>query len=252
MHSSGRHKVIGSNKKATTDSTDSAAANSSDGSAINPVADLLPGDVLLYRASRQKLHQQGISSVTGSPYTHAAIFLGDGMVAESSFPKGVNKRPVGESIAGSGCVAVLRSQYGFGGERPRQLNAFVDSVLAQGRFYDLIGALNFGRATKQHGEDQLDFIRSNYGKVTSNDEFAQQSFFCSAFVVACYSVAGGIGPSAQVAYVPQMFSPGRLHQDPTFGWLLGYLVPEGGSVPDDDPVQMQGTLWRDLMDCRWW
>lgn len=231
---------------------DASAASSPDGSMIISVDDLLPGDVLLYRAGRQKLHQQTISTVTGSPYTHAAIFLGDGLVAESNFPLGVGKRPVEDSIAGSGCVAVLRSQYGFGGQRPRQLNAFVDSVLAQGRFYDLLGAVNFGKASKQHEGDQLDFIRRNYGQVTSNEEFAKQSFFCSALVVACYSVAGVIGPSAQVAYVPAMFSPGSLHQDPTFGWLLGYLVPEGGSVPDDDPVQTQGTLWRDLMDCRWW
>ena len=221
-------------------------------SLIVSVADLLPGDVLLYRAIRQKLHQQKISAVTGSPYTHAAIFLGDGLVAESNFPHGVAKKPVENSINGSGCVAVLRSQLGFSGDRPRQLNAFVDSVLAEGRFYDLIGAVNFGKATKQHGEDQLDFIRRNYGKVTLSNEFAKQRFFCSAFVVACYSVVEVIGPSAQAAYVPDMFSPGSLHQDPTFGWFLGYIVPEGGFVPNDDPVQTQVTLWRDLKDCSWW
>lgn len=234
------------------DNRDADATTPSDRSLIVSVADLLPGDVLLYRANRQMPHQRKISAVTGSPYTHAVIFLGDNLVAESNFPRGVAKRPVEESIKGSGCVAVLRSQLGFGGDRPRQLNAFVESVLAKGRFYDLIGAVKFGKATKQHGEDQLDFIRRNYGKVTSSDEFAKQSFFCSAFVVACYSAAGVIGPSAQVAYVPDMFSPGSLHQDPTFGWFLGYLVPEGGLVPDDDPVQTQGTLWRDLKDCRWW
>jgi len=244
--------VIDSNTDPTSGSTDLDATSSSDLSLLVAVADLLPGDVLLYRAGLQKPHQRKISAVTGSPYTHAAIFLGDGLVAESNFPLGVAKRPVEESIKGSGCVAVLRSQLGFGGDRPRRLNAFVDSVLAQGRFYDLIGAANFGKASQQHADDQLDFIRRNYGKVTSNEEFAKQSFFCSAFVVACYSVAGVIGPSAQAAYVPHMFSPGSLHQDPTFGWFLGYLVPEGGSVPDGDPVQTQGTLWRDLMDCRWW
>lgn len=218
---------------------------------IISVDDLLPGDVLLYRASRQKPHQKKISEVTGSPYTHAAIFLGDGLVAESNFPLGVVKK-LFAGTTGSGCVAVLRSQYEFRDQRPCQLKSFVNSVILHGKFYDLIGAANFGKATNQHREDQLDFIRRNYGKVTSNDEFAKQSFFCSAFVVACYSVAGVIGPSAQIAYNPAMFSPGSLHQDPTFGWLLGYLVPEGGSVPDDDPVQTQATLWRDQMPNRWW
>ncbi len=234
------------------DSRDVVAANSLDGGLTVSVADLLPGDVLLYRSSGQKFHQKKISEVTGSPYTHAAIFLGNGLVAEANFPHGVAKRPVQESIEGSGCVAVLRSQLRFDGDRPRLLNEFVDSVLKRGRFYNLIGAVTFGKAAKQHQEDHLDFIRCNYGKVTSSDEFAKQKFFCSAFVVACYSVAGVIGPPAQVAYAPDMFSPGHLYQDPTFGWVLGYLLPEGGSVPDDDPIQTQGTLWRDLQDCRWW
>lgn len=234
------------------DNRDVVAANSLDGGLAVSMADLLPGDVLLYRANGQKLHQRMISEVTGSPYTHAAIFLGDGLVADSNFPHGVAKRSVEKSIEGSGCVAVLRSQLGFDGDRPRRLNEFVDSVLAESRFYDLIGAVNFGKAAKSHREKQLNFIRCNYGKVTSSDEFAKRSFFCSAFVVACYSVAGVIGPSAQVAYVPDMFSPGNLHQDPIFGWVLGYLLPEGGSVPDDDPLQTQGTLWRDQQDCRWW
>ena len=233
------------------DNRDVVAANSLEGSLTVSVADLLPGDVLLYRANAQKFHQKKISEVTGSPYTHAAIFLGNGLVAESNFPFGVSKRSVQESIEGSGCVAVLRSQLGFTGDRPRQLSEFVDSVLAEKKSYDF-GVVNFEKATKQHQKDQLDFIRRNYDQVTSSDEFAKQRFFCSAFVVACYSVAGVIGVSAQVAYVPRMFSPGSLYQDPTFGWVLGYLLPEGGSVPDDDPIQTQGTLWRDQQNCRWW
>lgn len=215
-------------------------------------SDLLPGDVLLYRSHGRKIHQRKISEATGSPYTHAAICLGDGMVAESNFPNGVGIQPVEASIEGCRCVAVLRSQLGFGGGRPRKLNEFVDAVLKHGRFYDLIAVTGFEKASKQYFDDQLEFVRNNYGKVTSDEEFARQSFFCSAFVVACYSVVGVIGPTAQIAYLPNAFSPGSLYQDPTFGWLLGYLVPEGGSVPEDDPVVTQATLWRDLPDCRWW
>jgi hypothetical protein len=234
------------------DNRDVVGANPLDGGLTVSVADLLPGDVLLYRANGQKSYQKQITEVTGSPYTHAAIFLGNGLVAESNFPYGVVRRSVQKSIEGSRCVAVLRSQLGFGGDRPRQLNEFVDSVLENNRFYDLIGVVTFNKAAKQYQENQLDFIRCNYGEVTTNTELAKQRFFCSAFVVACYSVAGVIGPSAQVAYVPDMISPGNLYQDPTFGWVLGYLLPEGESIPDDDPVQTQGTLWRDLQDLRWW
>lgn len=215
-------------------------------------SDLLPGDVLLYRSDNRKIHQRKISEATGSPYTHAAIYLGGGIVAESNFPRGVGKRTVEASIEGNRCIAVLRSQLGFGGNRPRKLNEFVDAVLKHGRFYDLIAVIGFEKTSKQYFDDQLELIRNNYGKVTSDEEFARQSFFCSAFVVACYSVVGVIDPTAQIAYLPDAFSPGSLYQDPTFGWLLGYLIPEGGAVPEDDPVLIRATLWRDLLDCRWW
>jgi cell wall-associated NlpC family hydrolase len=42
---------------------------------------LLPGDILLFRSIDQKRHQRKISAVTGSPYTHAAIYLGNGDLA---------------------------------------------------------------------------------------------------------------------------------------------------------------------------
>jgi hypothetical protein len=244
--------VEGSNSKSSEGQTDKETMIPSVGSLIVTVADLLPGDVLLYRAGRPKAHQRKIAEATGSPYTHAAIFLGDGMVAESNIPRGVGRRSVEESIKGSCCVAVLRSQFGFGCDRPRRLNEFVDAVLEQNRFYDLIAVANYNKESKEYFDNHLDIVRRNYGKVNSTEEFARQSFFCSAFVVACYSVVGVIDPTAQVAYLPSAFSPGGLYQDPTFGWLLGYLVPEGGSVPNDDPVLTQATLWNNIPGCRWW
>lgn len=215
-------------------------------------SDLMPGDVLLYRSRKITSVQRAISDATGSPYTHAAIYLGDGVVAESNVPRGVGKRKLADSIRGCRCVAVLRSQLGFGGDRPQKLRAFVDDVLAHKKLYNFIDVLKFKSQSATYFDNQLDFIRENYGKVTLHDEFAEQRFFCSAFVVACYTVVGIIGESAQVAYQPNNFSPGHLHQEPTFGWLLGFLVPDGGSVPEDDPVLIQATCWRDLMSARWW
>ncbi|MBX9989351.1 hypothetical protein [Phreatobacter oligotrophus] len=215
-------------------------------------SDLLPGDVLLYRPRNFTNVQRAISKATGSPYTHAAVYLGDGVVAESNVPLGVGKRALTESIGDYRCVAVLRSQSGFQGDRPQKLRAFVDDVLANKRLYNFNKVLCFKSRSDVYFNSQLDFIRENYGKVTARDKLAKQAFFCSAFVVACYTVVGIIGESAQVAYQPNNFSPGHLHQDPTFGWLLGFLVPEGGSVPADDPVLTQATYWRDVMGARWW
>ena len=194
-------------------------------------SDLLPGDVLIYRSRDPNIVQRSIAEATNSPYTHAAIYLGDGHIAESGAPCGVTKNTLGDSLLGSQCVAVLRSQLGFGHDRPTKLNEFVAAVLESGKFYNLIAAATFPKRSADYFANELDFVRKNYGKVTSHEEFAEQRFFCSAFVVACYAVVGIIGETAQVAYKPNFFSPGHLYQDCIFGWLLGYLLPEDGSIP---------------------
>jgi hypothetical protein len=219
--------------------------------ALQP-SDLLPGDVLLYRPRSPKVIQQGISSATGSPYTHAAIYIGGGLIAESGVPFGVTKSALKDSMQGNQCIAVLRSQLGFGGDRPRKLNEFVVAVLERKKFYNLIAVASFSKRSAEYFANHLEFVKKNYGEVISHEDFAEQSFFCSAFVVACYAVVGIIGETAQVAYQPNNFSPGRLGEDPTFGWLLGYLVPEGGAIPPDDPLLTEATLWRDCQDVRWW
>jgi hypothetical protein len=217
-------------------------------------SDLLPGDILLYRSLRPNAVQKKISSATNSPYTHVAIYIGNNEIAESvAWPCliGVRKYPLERSIRGSACVGVLRTQLGFGGNRPDRLNDFIGAVIKGKKFYNLVAAHNFERDGKNYFDNQLEFIRTNYGKVSPREKFAAMSFFCSGFVVACYSVVGIIGPTAQVAYPPEFFSPAGLYRDPTFGWLLGYLIPEGGSIPGNDPL-LEMTLWRDCLAARWW
>jgi cell wall-associated NlpC family hydrolase len=85
-----------------------------DGLLIN-FRDLLPGDILLFRANRQKPHQKKISAATNSPYTHAAIYLGDGRIAESKFPRVRIKKLAHEK---GQVIGVLRSQYTFLENRP--------------------------------------------------------------------------------------------------------------------------------------
>jgi len=215
-------------------------------------ADLLPGDILLYRPLKPHLIQQGITKVTGSPYTHASIYVGGGYVADSNIPLGVKRNMLTASIAGTRCVAVLRSQMGFGDERRDSLRQFVDSVIDETRPYDFMRALNFSATSRAYFDNQLDIIGENFGTVTAAEDYARRSFFCSAFVVACTIAVGIIGPTAQVAYLPEAISPRHLYRDPTFGWLLGYLVPPGGDVPTDDPVLVHTPRWVDCEHLRWW
>ena len=219
------------------------------------LADLRPGDVLLYRPQNPNAVQRKISKTTNSPYTHAAIFIGNGEIAESvAWPCliGVRKRGVKESLGSSLCVGVLRSQLGFGYDRPDKLVAFVEDVQKNRTLYNLVAVLSFKKRSENYFENQLSFIRENYSEITPYKKFEKMSFFCSAFVVACYCVVGIIGNTAQAAYKPEFFSPAGLYRDPTFGWLLGHLVPEGSSIPNEDPLLIEATQWSQNLNNKWW
>ena len=219
---------------------------------VAQVSNLLPGDVLLFRPSTPDMIQRKISKVTDSPYTHAAIYVGGGYIADSGFPSGVTKRKLTDAMAGSQCVAVLRSQSVFSAERRKKLNEFVAAVIQTSKFYDLVSGVRFEKRSPAYFDNQLAFIRDNYGKVTPRGEFEKQRFICSAFVVACFTVVGIIGETAQAAYQPEHFAPGHLANDATFGWLFGYLVPDGGAISADDPLLNSAMLWADAPEARWW
>ena len=217
------------------------------------LADIRPGDVLLYRPRKPNCIQRRICDTTKSPYTHAAIFIGNGTIAEAVarlWLIGVRKRSLKKFLKGSLCVGVLRSQMGFGHDRSNKLVSFVEDVQENKSLYNLVAVLDFKKQNANYFENQLSFIRENYGKVTPYKKFTKMSFFCSAFVVACYCVVGIIGNTAHVAYKPDCFSPAGLYRDCTFGWFLGYLVPKGGSIPIDDPLPKEATQVEPEFKCQ--
>jgi uncharacterized protein YycO len=225
------------------------ASNALDGLLIG-FKDLLPGDILLFQSCDQKKHQQKISAATGSPYTHAAVYLGDNEIAEATPPK-IRKRQLSESDKEGQVIGVLRSQLGFSGERPIALREFVESLIRNGAWYDFRGIRDFNTVKTKFKEELLNILERDYGKVTANDELARRSYFCSALVVACYAAVGLIDGTAKLAYKAEAFSPADLHEDDTFGWVLGYITADEKDIPSDDPL-MTKTLWRDLQDARWW
>ncbi len=216
-------------------------------------ADLLPGDILLYRPKRPDRTGQLITSVTGSPYTHAAIYLGGNLIAEALTPTGVAKSRLDDSLEGSLCVGVLRTQMGFGADRRTKLLDFVDAVVAQGLPFHRSGLIHFQDNSRAFFDQQLEIIAQNYGKSATPKELAAKAYFCSGFVTACYEAVGIIDDTAQVAYPPEFFSPAHLYEHNTFGWLLGYLLPDADdtSDPSDDPLRF-ATNWNDLLDIKWW
>ena len=224
--------------------------NCSESSQIVSIEKLLPGDVLLHRPITPDFIQKKIQNSTASPYTHASIYLGDHKVAEASIPL-VQKTDIVSAVEGWGCVGVLRSQCGFGGERPNRLNDFINELVNDKTPYDFSGVRKFSQRNKQFFENQLEEIKRNYGTVKQKEDFLSKPYFCSALIVACFSVVGIIGDSAQVAYPPEVFSPADIHRDVTFGWFLGHIIPDGGAVQKNDPL-LKLMSWHNVTGPTWW
>ncbi|MGD9714777.1 MAG: hypothetical protein AB7V46_22355 [Thermomicrobiales bacterium] len=216
---------------------------------IVALTDLLLGDILLFRSKTATA--MAIRAATGSPYTHAAIYVGDGQIAESNWPR-VQVRELTEADLQKSQIGVLRSQMGFLEDRAATVRDFVEQLVKEGAGYDWQGVTTFEGRQANFYATVMKELAANYGKVTPKDELLKQRYFCSALVVACYIVAGVIGDTAHVVYPPDVFSPGDLHRDATFGWVLGYLVPPGSSVPENDPLLFE-MHWKDSNpEQRWW
>lgn len=226
---------------------------------IVPWRSLLPGDILLFASGKQNPLQLAISAFTHSPYTHAAICIGKGQIAESKLITGVQiYRLKSTGLKQADRIGVLRTQATFSNNRATAVRSFVEELVKNRVGYDLKEAGKWkkftpkGQAALQAG--LLEELLNNYGEHEPQEQFLKRSYFCSALVVACYTVAGLIGNTAQIAYDPKTLSPGGLYADPTFGWFLGYLLADGGSVPHDDPLLTDPdvTHWRDNLSARWW
>ncbi|MDA9420971.1 hypothetical protein XH97_02160 [Bradyrhizobium sp. CCBAU 53380] len=212
--------------------------------------DLLPGDILLFRAIDPDPLARRVSKTIGSPYTHAGIYLGGGELIEAGDPR-IEIRRLSSHDKEDSVIGVFRSQNTFLDDRVRALREFAETLVRNGAEYDWDGVRAFRKVRTQLEEELFEILKRDYGKVLTKSELDQRSYFCSALIVACYIVSGVIGDTAQLAYKADAFSPADLHEDPTFGWFLGYITSQKNEIPADDPL-LNTTLWRDVEETPWW
>ena len=143
-------------------------------------------------------------------------------VLEAGDPK-VEVRRLSDLDKEDNIIGVFRTQMGFLDGRIAELRHFADALVRNDAEYDWTGIRNFRQVKNQLEEELLEILDRDYGKVLTKDELERRSYFCSALVVACYIVCGVIGDTAQLAYKADAFSPAVLHEDPRFGWFLGYI-----------------------------
>jgi len=196
---------------------------------IRHVNELISGDVLLCHIDASLIAQQ-IEKATGSKYSHAAIYYGDGFVAESLIKEGLGKgqivkNAIRDVISRYDHIAVIRQPDAWCSEQSiAGLKLFIDKTIENGAKYNLGGIFSFTKRKELHEtnvhQKLVDFFANESIPISPNKE----NYFCSEFVADCFIATGFIQPSAAILFQSDTYSPGDLGKEPTFGTFFGYLT----------------------------
>ncbi|UXY15684.1 YiiX/YebB-like N1pC/P60 family cysteine hydrolase [Chitiniphilus purpureus] len=162
-----------------------------DGGALVDAAALLPGDILL--SASNGFTSAGIRMFTLAPVSHAALYLGDGEVAEA-VGEGVRLRRLDRLVQEEAVVVAFRRE----GLDAAQIGALRDFAHAQlGQRYDYVGVLLQAPFSVQRRLCELPLVSATLREACLRGVAAIQlgtvdneRFFCSQFVLAAYHAAG--------------------------------------------------------------
>jgi hypothetical protein len=215
---------------------------------------LKPGDVLLCRGNTEGVSLAAyvsgeIAAATSSPYTHAALYLGEGQIVDARILQGIRVRPLTELIASTQYIAAMRQPGAWDAVRVDRLRAFAKWLDELGAKYntnavasyvlepELNRKMRWEAHRKAHHDSVMEKIEAAFAQPKPPQDDPQRKYFCSELVVAAFVHVGYLGPGADVIYDPGHLAPGDIPRDHTFGFLVGYLA-KGPSfdVPGDDPL----------------
>jgi hypothetical protein len=201
------------------------------------ISELRAGDVLLcYKDAKLDPIGKGITHVTNSEYTHAAICIESCTAAESTVLGGVVKVKVQDLVKRYDHVAVFRQPDAWRPpERVQAMNTFIDSIIASGAKYNLRDVATFKKRNEVHQFSLTEQLHAFFNGTYAPAPVEKGSYFCSELVANCFVVTGFIEPSAAIVYKSNVTSPGALGRDATFGTFYGYVsVTPNYSVPATD------------------
>ena len=199
------------------------------------ISDVNAGDVLLGRADDpNNRHLEKMTAETGSRYSHAAIYLGNGEVAEATLD-GIEISKIESLVDHFDHIAVIGRHDLWGNERLDQLRTFIKTAIAVNAKYNARALYKFAEGQGKHVgnlQAQLeDFFAGNIEAPTPD----KLCYFCSELVVAGFIKAGIITDSASIVYRPDKYSPIGLAADGTFGYFKGFLTSKNDyTIPEDD------------------
>lgn len=169
----------------------STALDPSNGGRLVGAEVLRPGDILL--SADPGITSAGIRLMTLSPVSHAALYVGDGRIAEA-VGSGVRLRPVPAVLDEEAVVVAFRDPR----VTPAEGRAIADYALAQvGSRYDHLGVVLQVPFSIERRVCELPFIPGLVrdscirGFATIQlGAFSNDQFFCSQFVLEAYRKAG--------------------------------------------------------------
>jgi len=209
-----------------------------------PVKSLCAGDILLcYSDGKWDIIGDAIDRVTGSRYGHAAIYLGKGLVLESTVVEGVAKLKVQDLLQRYEHVAVFRQPDAWTKENLELLNEFAKKVLSSDAYYNLSGIMKYVRVEAKHRTAVMRELELFFAGKSVPLPTLKKKYFCSELVVACFIAVGFITPSAAIFYRSDTFSPVKLANDATFGTFVGYASHnKDHEVSEDDEFYNRATF----------
>lgn len=188
--------------------------------------DLRAGDVLLHEPGRPTWYEKGIALGTGSPFTHASIYLGENTIAEARLSV-VRTCSVRSPIKRDKTLVVLRQAPELTEVQVDMLRAFVANALKRGARFDFAFPVTYLRSR---------FV-SKFAKAPASSEPLGplqpancHKYFCVSFIVDAYCAMGLIDQSERHLYRLGRHAAVDLLTDRKFGQVVGQI---SGRAPSE-------------------
>ena len=191
---------------------------------IKTIADLKAFDILLCygKDSKKDIIGKKIKKITNSDYVHAAIFIGNGYIAESLVKEGVTKNKIQVLLSRYDYIVVLRHPDIWSEDKEITLNNFISKL--NNSEYNISKVLKFEKNKMKHEVSTNSKLEAYFDNNYTPQEIEKEKYFCSELVVDCFIKVNFISESATVLYQSDIYSPGDLSKDGTFGLFYGYLL----------------------------
>lgn len=187
-------------------------------------AHLQAGDILLHQPRNPRWFEKGIALCTGSPYTHASIYIGDNTIAEARLPL-VRLCNVRKPIRREQALCVLRQHSELNANQVGLLKSFVESALSREARFDFAFPYTYYSRrlmSKLTPGPRRPVPQGPLGPANCN------KYFCTSFIVDAFRAMGLIDRSERNAYRLGRHAAVDFLRDEKFGYVLGH-IPGSGS-----------------------